>query len=216
MHILLEDIESVIFDMDGVIIDSMHFWQQAEEAIFGSLGITLSPELCARTAAMTTTEVTRFWYEHTPWTGPTLDEVAAEVIRYVGELIHTKGEAIEGIQHTVQQLHARGYRLGLATNAPTQLIPIVLNKLELAAYFSYCASGEDEEQGKPHPAIYLKVARELSTAPQKCLVFEDSFFGATAPKRAGMRVIALQPEPADPRLHALADRCIPHFKALEW
>lgn len=216
MRTLWHNIEAVIFDMDGIIIDSMHFWQQAEEEIFGRLGITLSPELCARTAAMTTTEVTRFWYEMAPWTGPTLDEVAAEVIRYVGELIHTKGEAIEGVQHTIQQLHARGYRLGLATNAPVQLIPIVLNKLGLEPYFTYCASGEDEEQGKPHPAIYLKVARELATAPEQCLVFEDSFFGATAAKCAGMRVIALQPEPADPRIHALADHCLTHFHALEW
>lgn len=208
-----EHIEAIIFDMDGVLIDSVALWQKAEEQVFSALGVQLSPELCALTAAMTTTEVTRFWFERQPWSGKSLEDVEQEVIDYVGQLILSEATEIKGVRHLLAALKNRGYKIGLATNSPYRLIPLVLEKLNIYPFFDMLASAEHEIKGKPDPAIYLNAAQKLGVQPERCLVFEDSYYGAMAAKSAGMQVIVLVPEQdANPELLALADRSIHSFE----
>ncbi|RQO32616.1 hexitol phosphatase HxpB [Taibaiella sp. KBW10] len=214
---ITDHIEAVIFDMDGVLIDSVDLWQKAEAEIFSALGVQLSEEGCAQTSAMTTDEVTRFWHARFPWTGKSLEVVENEVIDYVGHLIQTEAQEIKGIHHLLAQVKQRGYKIGLATNAPYRLIPIVLNKLNISAYFDMVSSAEQEVKGKPDPAIYLNAAKMLHVAPANCLVFEDSYYGTLAAKNAGMKVVALVPETAaDHKVLALADKVIHGFESFSF
>jgi len=184
-------IEAVIFDMDGVIIDSEPFWKKAEKEVFSSVGVKVSDELSKITESMTTSEVTRFWYEKQPWEKKTLEEVENEVVDYVEFLIDQEGVAIDGIQDFLGKLKKRGHKIGLATNSPYRLIPAVLKKLGVTGYFDALSSAEHELQGKPDSAIYLTVARKLNIKPESCIVFEDSGSGMIAAKGAGMKTIAV-------------------------
>ena len=82
--------QAVIFDMDGTLIDSEPMWKEAEKQVFSSIGVNVSEELSAKTASMTTREVTEFWHSYFPWTGKSLEQVENEVIDRVATLIFQK------------------------------------------------------------------------------------------------------------------------------
>lgn len=212
----MEKIEAVIFDMDGVIIDSEPFWKKAEKEVFSSVGAKVSDELSKITKSMTTCDVTRFWYEKQPWETKTLMEVENEVVDYVEFLIEQEGVAVDGIQDFLGKLKKSGHKIGLATNSPYRLILTVLKKLNIAGYFDALSSAEHELQGKPYPAIYLTVAGKLNTKPEKCIVFEDSYSGLTAAKCAGMKTIAVVTEHTNNGIkYEIADARIDTFSQID-
>ena len=199
------NIEAIIFDMDGVIIDSEKIWKRAENEVFSSVGVELSDELCKVTETMTTTEVTHFWFSKYPWKHKSLDEVENGVIELVAYLIKKEGQAIYGIQEFIKNLKSKGYKIGLATNSPSVLIPVVLEKLALHKYFDATASAEHELEGKPHPFVYLTTAEKLHAKPENCIAVEDSFSGLVAAKKAGMKTIAILKDNQDNTKNELAD-----------
>jgi len=182
--------KAVIFDMDGVIIDSEPFWQKAEFEVFSSLGVVLSTEFTNVTKTMTTIEVTRFWYKKFPWQSKSFEEVEEMVIARVMELIEQAGGEINGIESFIKKLKSNGFKIGLATNSPYKIIPVVLEKAGIAEYFDSIFSAEFVEFGKPDPAIYLMTSKELGIDPENCIVIEDSYSGMLAAKKAGMKVVA--------------------------
>lgn len=182
--------KAVIFDMDGVIIDSEPFWKRAEFEIFSSLGVALDEKFTNLTKSMTTVEVTKFWYEKFPWQNKTLEEVEEMVITRVMELIEQVGGEIKGIESFIKKLKSNGFKIGLATNSPYKIIPVVLKKAGISQYFDIIFSAEFVELGKPDPAIYLMTSKELGINPENCIVIEDSYSGMLAAKKAGMKVVA--------------------------
>jgi len=200
-------ITTVLFDMDGVLIDSEKFWQQAEREVFTSVGCQWSEEIAHQTTGQTTRAVTELWFQLFPWEGKTLEEVEQAVVDRVDELIRQDGEIKQGVYDTLRFLQAEEIKIGLATNSTPSLIQTVLARLEIASFFQTTVSALDVPQGKPAPDVYLKAAANLQSKPEHCLVIEDSFTGATAGKRAGMIVFAV-PEALfynDPKFD-LADR----------
>lgn len=191
---MFDNIEAVIFDMDGVLIDSEPFWANAENSIFSDLGVKLPSELRLKTRSMTTLEVTKFWFDHSPWEGKTLGQVESEVIENVEDQIKELGSEITGVTELLKILRSEDFKIGLATNAPSRIIPIVLNKLKIENYFDAIASSESEIKGKPSPDVYLSVAHLLKIPPSKCLAIEDSDSGLKAAIAAGMKTIGLRPE----------------------
>ena len=187
-------IKAVIFDMDGVLIDSEPFWQIAEKKVFTSLGVNLNSKLCSQTKSMTTSEVTEFWYNHHQWEGKSLKDVENEVIDCVKFLIEEDGNEIEGIKNLLQFIKFKGLKIGLGTNAPFKLIPVVLKKLDIVDYFDFFTSSEFEKEGKPNPAVYFSVAKNLKINPENCIVFEDSYSGLLSAKTAGMKTVAYRPK----------------------
>ena len=185
--------QAVIFDMDGTLIDSEPMWKEAEKQVFSSIGVNVSEELSAKTASMTTREVTEFWYSYFPWTGKSLEQVENEVIDRVATLIFQKGEAMEGVEDILNFFQKRKFKIGLSTNAPSILIPVVLNKLGISEYFHSTSSSEHEAQGKPHPAVYLTTAKKLEVEPSKCIAFEDSLSGILSASRANIKTVAVPP-----------------------
>lgn len=182
--------KAVIFDMDGVLVDSEGLWQQAEKEVFSSLGVLMSTKGCELTKTMTTAEVAQYWYAQSPWEGTSLEEVEERVVQRVIELIGTQNCAIPGVRAFIQELKFKGIKVGLATNSPYKVIPKVLEKLHLSQLFDAISSSEFQLQGKPHPAVYLKAAEMLQEKTEDCLAIEDSNSGIEAAKKAGITVVA--------------------------
>ncbi|MEM1135756.1 MAG: hexitol phosphatase HxpB [Bacteroidota bacterium] len=187
-------INTVIFDMDGILIDSEPLWKKAEREIFSSLGVTITNEKSSITASMTTNEVVDYWFEQFPWGKKNTKKVENAVINLVGELILQEGNPVEGISDILEIFRQRSFNIGLATNSPYRLIPIVLDKVGITHYFDAVSSAEHEHQGKPNPLVYLSTAKKLAVNPTNCIVFEDSESGIKAAKNANMKVIAVPPE----------------------
>lgn len=182
--------KAVIFDMDGVVIDSEGFWAVAEREIFTQLGAILTEEYCRLTQKMTVIEAAGFWFEKYPWGGVSLHDAAQRVISRVVELIKTEDCEIAHIRPFIQHLKLQGFKIGLATNSPELFIPLCLERAGIADLFDAVSSADNEAHCKPHPDVYLTTAKKLNVQPQDCVVIEDSYHGMQAGKSAGMTVIA--------------------------
>jgi len=216
--------KAVIFDMDGVIINSEPLWKRAEAAVFTSLGVPVTEAHADITAKMTTKAVTKYWHNLHPWHAKSLDEVENEVINMVGRLIEEEGEAIDGVTEVLNFFTQRQFKIGLATNAPARLISMVLEKFNIAAYFDVCVSSEFEDYGKPAPDVFLTAARQLQVLSYQCIVIEDSSSGIEAASKAGMKTVALIDHHefqhakfalADVQLHSLLDFNEEHLDLLK-
>ena len=106
-------------------------------------------------------------------------------------LIKQKGEAKPGVKKILNFCKEQGLKIALATNSPYQLIPVILDALEVRHYFDVITSSEQVEKGKPAPDVYLKTAQRLNVEPKQCMVFEDSPSGLAAGVAADMKVVVV-------------------------
>jgi sugar-phosphatase len=187
-------LKAVIFDMDGVLIDSEPLWKLAEQEVFRKVGIHLNDEMCAQTTGLEIQDTVFYWYEHQPWLEPSQDAVCDDIEQTVAKLIIEKGEAISGVYETLAYFKQKGWKIAVASSSSMFLINTVLKKLNIEAYFDAVHSSEFEKAGKPHPDVYLGAARKLNINPHECLAVEDSFRGVEAAHHAGMKVIAVPDE----------------------
>ena len=195
--------DAVIFDMDGVLIDSEPLWRRAEQEVFGKVGIALTKEMCIGTMGLRLDEVVAYWYGRFPWTGKSLRQVEEEVLSEMYRLIADEGKPLPGVHETLGAVRDSGVDLAIASSSPFGLIEAVVDKLEIRDYFIVMCSADEDEFGKPDPAVYLRTADRLAVDPRACLVFEDSFLGVRAAKAAGMTVVAVPAADQydDPRFH---------------
>jgi mannitol-1-/sugar-/sorbitol-6-/2-deoxyglucose-6-phosphatase len=184
-------IKAVIFDMDGLLIDSEPFWREAEGRVFESLGLTLTPEMFEEVMGLRIDEVVKHWYNYKPWSSCSLKEVEVRILTIVEQLIREKGELMEGVLETITYINEKNVKIALASASPLKIIDVVLNKFNLRQNFKIVHSAQFEEYGKPNPSIYINTAKQLSVSPSHCLVFEDSFNGLIAAKAARMMSIAI-------------------------
>jgi beta-phosphoglucomutase-like phosphatase (HAD superfamily) len=199
-------LQAVIFDMDGVLIDSEPFWRESEIEVFGRHGVHLSEADCILTTGMRIGEVTRYWYERRPWTGPAPEILAGEILRGVIRRVHVRGTAMPGLHPALRLFQARGLRLALASSSALSLIDAVIDRLALRPHFEVICSAENEPRGKPHPDVYLSASAQLGLPPGNCLAIEDSIAGVQAAKAAGMLCIAVPlPELRSDSRYAPAD-----------
>lgn len=204
--LLLSEFESVIFDMDGVLIDSEPLWKIAMEQTFQEAGSTLTKTDFQQTVGLRLDEVVHYWYAKKAWIGSTPEEIETKIVEQMVKLISQNGTPLVGVVETLTYLKSKNIKIGLATSSYEILIETVLSTLNIASLFDFTHSAENENHGKPHPAVYLTVAKKLNVAPTKCLVIEDSLNGVISGKAARMTVVCI-PEKThfpDPRL-ILAD-----------
>jgi mannitol-1-/sugar-/sorbitol-6-/2-deoxyglucose-6-phosphatase len=182
-----------IFDMDGLLVDSEILWHEAEIEILGALGVPLAVEGCRSTKGMFVDEVTAHWYGLHPWPGarPSPEEVAVTIVDRVIELVVTKGVLKPGAVHAVDLCRSRGLPLAVASSSQYRLIDATLSHFGLRDFFDVVHSAEDEDYGKPHPAVFLTAAAKLGAPPRRCLVWEDAPAGVVAAKAASMRCVAV-------------------------
>ncbi|QYJ86594.1 hexitol phosphatase HxpB [Shewanella mesophila] len=192
---------AVIFDMDGVLIDSEPSWQSAELNVFSQLGLAISLEDTLQTTGLRIDQVVEFWYQRHPWDNYDNRATANAIVDQVAAEILTNGQAMNGVIQALDACKNRGLKIGLATSSSSPLIDAVMQKLAIRAYFDAVCSAESLTFGKPHPEVYLQCARVLGVTPTSCLAIEDSFNGLIAARAANMRcaVIPAPHEAEQPR-----------------
>lgn len=194
MNTLLASCKAVIFDMDGLLVDSEPYWKIAEKEVFGKLGLTLTDDLLRQVMGFRLSEVVKHWYTYQPWPNANFEQTEVDVLACVQGLIIQHAEALPGVHTLLQHLHQHKIPLALASSSAMSLIETVVDKLHIRHYFQFLVSAENEPYGKPHPGIFITTAHKLGIAPVDCLVFEDSINGVIAAKAARMKCIAV-PEP---------------------
>ncbi len=185
--------QAIIFDMDGVLIDSEPLWRRAEREVFAEQGLILSDDDCKRTMGLRTDELVAYWYRQHRWLARTQSVVAETINSRVAELVAAHGAPLPGAVDAVRAASGSGLPVGLASSSSLDLIELVVHALGLERCFSVLCSAEDEERGKPDPAVYLTTARRLGVPADGCVAIEDSVRGVTAALAAEMRVVAVPP-----------------------
>jgi sugar-phosphatase len=201
---------AVIFDMDGLLIDTEPVWRRVQIEVFGSLGLTLTEEECAATMGVRIAEIVDGWYARHRWDGPSPQEVTDRIIGGVIRHVLAEGEPRPGVLRALQEVHDARLPIGIASSSSEDLIAAVIRRLGIRHYVSTVCSADNEERGKPDPAVYCAAARALRVLPTACVALEDSPNGVLAAKAAGMYCIAV-PDPhfnGDARM-ARADVIIP-------
>jgi HAD superfamily hydrolase (TIGR01509 family) len=184
-------IRAIIFDMDGVLIDSEHLWQQTEKAIFGELGFELTDELLVQTRGLRTEEMVAHWSARFPLDGIHLASLMEEYDARMVETMHREVPLMEGARELIAFFRDQGLPVALATCSTQEHIDAVMEKHDLRGSFDVLVSAARDMQGKPHPEVYLHTAEKLKVNPTLCLAFEDSFYGVVAAKAARMKVVAM-------------------------
>jgi mannitol-1-/sugar-/sorbitol-6-/2-deoxyglucose-6-phosphatase len=199
-------INAVIFDMDGLLIDSEPLWRRAQIAVFGDLGIALSEEMCLQTMGLRVDQVVQYWAEKYPGKIQDRELVRDDIVKNVRELVRKEGVEMRGVKSILEFLKQKKVRMAIASSSDVVLIDTVVDKLGIRDYFELIHSAEFEEYGKPHPGVYIHTAKKLKVPPENCLAFEDSLNGLLAAKSARMRCVSIPDKDIakDARL-ALAD-----------
>lgn len=205
----MTEIKAVIFDMDGVLIDSEPLWRRAMIKGFNDIGIEFTEADCRKTTGMRFKEVVDHWFNHHQIDHTSPETLDKNVILHLIELITHEGAPMKGALQLLEFLEGRQLPIGLATSSSHALVDAVLNKISTHKYFKSVVSAEFLKFGKPHPEVFLKCADELGIAPKNCLVIEDSVNGVISAKAAQMQVIAVPDiEHKHDKRFAIADHCV--------
>lgn len=187
-------IQTAIFDMDGLLIDSEPLWFEAAVEVFQPIGINLTPELYAHSVGLRTKEFVEHWFRFHAYDQQRAPGTIQAINDVVIEKIKQKGKALPGVEFILELLKKENIGIGLATSSPSRLIDVVVDKLNIRPYFSAFTSAEHLEFGKPHPQVYLDCAVLLKSRPVDCICFEDSYYGMIAAKAARMRCVVVPHE----------------------
>jgi HAD superfamily hydrolase (TIGR01509 family) len=188
-------IEAVVFDLDGVLIQSEEVWDEVREAFVRERGGRYDDEVQRAMMGMSSVEWSRYLHER----AGVPDEPSAiseEVMNRMLASYRKQLPLIEGAVATVRRLGSR-WPLGLASSSNRPLIDAVLEETGLAPLFHATVSSEEVARGKPAPDVYVEAARRLGVEPSRCAAIEDSHGGIRSAHNAGMRVVAI-PNPAYP------------------
>jgi sugar-phosphatase len=182
---------AVIFDMDGLLVDSEPLWVQSEIEVFGEIGVALREEDCALTKGLRIDDVVGYWHARRPWKGRSPAEVEAALIARVASRVRAEGVALPGVASALAVAKSGGRPIALASSSPSAVIGATLERLGLRDAFDVVQSAETEPLGKPHPGIFLRTAERLGVSPTSCVVLEDSLTGLIAAKAARMACVVV-------------------------
>ncbi len=184
-------IEAVIFDMDGLLVDSEPWWRVAETNVFGKLSVAPNESDFERMMGARIQEVIQQWYERHPWPNFVVEDTQTQIILEVERLVIEHAGLMAGVKNTLDFFKQQNIPVALASSSPLHLIRNLMQHYEIYDSFQLICSAEHEPYGKPHPAVFLTTAKHLRVDPTKCLVFEDSFNGVLAAKAARMKCVAI-------------------------
>ncbi len=209
-------IQAVVFDMDGVLVDTEFFYREQLQRFFSKNGIEVPLEALNAQVGQSHPYYLAFlqkWWEHGTGerlAGPVLERMVAEQTADVP--VDYAALLNPGVPETLDALRARGYRVALASSSKHDNIAQVLGACGLTGRFELIVSGEDFTESKPNPEIYLHTVAALGLPAEACAAVEDSDVGITAARRAGLTVIAkreerfaLTQEGADCKIDAIPD-----------
>lgn len=180
--------KAVIFDLDGVIVESENAHIEAERQVFLKHNLVISAEELHRytgtTAKVMFTELIARYRLAT-----TFEEINHQKEKILLKLLEQDAEPTRGVLSLIRELKRRDIRLAIGSSSTRKLIDYVLTKLNITSLFDCILAAEDVEHSKPNPEIFLKAATKLGVSPNLCLVIEDAKLGVEAAKSAGMKCI---------------------------
>ncbi|MGH4117231.1 HAD family hydrolase [Clostridium sp.] len=211
-------LKAVIFDMDGVIIDSEPIHMKLENETYKKLGIDVTGN------------------EHLSFVGSTshymwktlrnkykLSQTLEELIEYDRNIYFKYLNSdeceiilIEGVKELIEDLHENGVKLAIASSSPLNVIEAIVKKFQIEEYFEVFVTGDYVKKSKPEPDIFIFAAEKLRVSPENCVVIEDSHNGVLAAKKAGMKCVGINSDVEGRQDISMADLVINSFKELNY
>lgn len=191
----------VIFDMDGLLIDSEPIWQEATTEIFTTKNLHISLAQYESTTGLRTAEFLEHWFDYFALDKVMLPQWQNWLYELVISKIKSKGTIMPGVDYIIDFFAKRNFKMGVASSSPMQLIDCVVDIIGMRKYLQAITSAEDLPFGKPNPQVYINCAAALNSKASNCICFEDSINGMVAAKAAKMNcvVVPAQSQRKDPR-----------------
>lgn len=187
---MLNNIDAVIFDLDGTLVDSMWMWKEIDVEYLSKFGIEVPSDLQQAVEGMSFSETAQYFKDRFNLSDP-VDVIKAEWNKMAWNKYGNEVPLKKGVIEFLEELRSRGIKTGIATSNSRELVNHVLKSLNITEYFDSVRTSCEAKKGKPAPDIYLLVADDLQVDPKNCLVFEDLALGVMAGKSAGMSVCAV-------------------------
>jgi HAD superfamily hydrolase (TIGR01509 family) len=183
------ELNTVIFDIDGLLVDSEPLWNEAAAEVFKQYGVNLTEEQYKTTTGLRTKEFTQWWFSYYNIGSEELARAEKKIVYSVLNKIEQRGKIMPGVQYIFDFFAKKNFKTGLATSSPPELIDLVVGMTGIKKYLHATTSAENLAYGKPHPQVYLDCATALNSQPVECICFEDSFNGMIAVKAARMKCV---------------------------
>ena len=184
---ILKDIDAVIFDLDGTLVDSMWMWESIDIEYLGRFNIDFPSDLQGSIEGMSFSE-TAIYFKERFNLPDSLDQIKSDWNKMAWDKYLHEVPLKEGVREFLDCLKSKNIPAGIATSNSRELVDLVTDKHNISDYFLSIRTSCEVEKGKPSPDIYLLVAKDLMIEPKRCLVFEDVIQGAMAGRNAGMKV----------------------------
>lgn len=214
---MLKNIQAVLFDLDGTLVDSMWVWRDIDIAYLGRFGLSLPESLQAEIEGKSFSETAVYIKERFD-IPDSIEEMKAEWNRLAWDKYTYEVPLKKGAGKFLDYCKAQNIRLGIATSNSRELVENIIKVHGLSDYFTGVVTGCEVERGKPSPDVYLEAARRCGAAPCTCLVFEDIVPGIMAGKAAGMKVCAVEDEYSlrqEAEKRRLADYYIKNYEEID-
>ncbi len=212
-------IKAVIFDMDGVIIDSEPLHQKIEVKMFSDLGISVPFEVHCTFVGTTTRNMCEILKKRYNLSQSVDELVHMKDERYIDYLRRNENNdvlPVPGVLDLIRELRGRGVKLAIGSSAPVREIELVMDIFNIRQYFAAVASGEEVPKSKPAPDTFLLAAKKLGVRPEECIVIEDSDNGVRAAQNAGMKCVAFRNPKTKPQDLSFADVVVDDMKKISW
>lgn len=215
---MLKDIDAIIFDIDGTLIDSMRVWRDVDDIFIEKYHLTEPENFHEGMEGKSYSETAQYFLDVFPELSHTTEELEEEWHEMVFD-IYTKDMPLKtGAYEFILTMHRAGKKIGIATSNSRDLAEGMLKNNGIWEYLDSVWTSDEAKAGKPAPDVYLKVAESLGVKPERCLVFEDVPNGILAGKNAGMKVCAIDDEfsrPQENRKRELADYYIQDYNDIK-
>ncbi len=184
-------LNSVIFDIDGLLIDSEPQWQKAAEEVFRLYGAQITTEQYNTSVGLRTKEFIHWWFSYFKIPLTEAEKAEQKIVSLVLEKIEANASILPGVAYVFDFFARKNFKIGLATSSPQSVIDLVTKMAGIEPYLTATASAEHLPFGKPHPQVYLNCAEKMNSSPLECICFEDSFNGLIAAKAARMKCVVI-------------------------
>ena len=206
-------IKAVIFDMDGVMIDSEPLWEKTERILLARRDIEYSPTYRDQIVGLNQNDSGRLLI-NTFELEETVEDIISERVEILTAIYEEELEVVLDLIPLLDNLRDSKFKLAVASSSPLRVINFVLDMFSLQEYFPVVVSGECTENGKPHPDIYLHTAKRLEVEPSECVAIEDSINGVKSAKAAGMYCIAIPDKRLSQMEFQNADIIVPNLNRI--
>lgn len=187
---MLKNIDAVIFDLDGTLIDSMWMWESIDIEYLDKFGLALPEDLQGNIEGKSFSE-TAIYFKERFQIPDSIEQIKSDWNQMAWDKYEKEVTAKEGVTELLEYLKEQGIPTGIATSNSRELVDLIIHKFQWKHYFHSIRTSCEVLKGKPSPDIYLLVASDLKVNPTKCLVFEDVIQGVMAGKNANMKVCAV-------------------------